>query len=250
MSDWPTEIGIGEFRILVRRPWDTLGVVDCGVLNAYQVHLIRSGDVVLDIGAGVGEFSVVASNRAGLKGKVIALEPNLNDFKVLTENLRSNRCTNCVAQNVGVAAVDRTVELEFQGERLRFDARTLRSILAELRTDRVDFVKIDVEGFEREIIPSEIELLSHARVIVAELHGDQRAVVQLLQENGFSFHVTKGRRYLGRALIFSLRHPTQALRVYRLLREALKRSPLTTLVRGPQISRGEGLQVGAFTKSA
>ncbi len=50
------------------------------MLNVYRVEKIRRGSVVIDVGAGIGEFAILASNKVGKDGKVVAIEPSPDDF--------------------------------------------------------------------------------------------------------------------------------------------------------------------------
>jgi len=51
--------------------------------------LIAPGDVCLDIGANIGYYSVLFSNLVGPKGKVIAIEPDPDNFQLLIKNCTS-----------------------------------------------------------------------------------------------------------------------------------------------------------------
>ena len=55
----------------------------------YHGRNIRKGVTVIDIGAGIGEFSVLASKLVGKHGKVISIEPSPNDFETLMMNLKT-----------------------------------------------------------------------------------------------------------------------------------------------------------------
>ena len=58
---------------------------------------------MVDIGAGIGEFALLASRRAGSKGKVIAIEPSPEDYATLLLNIRKNGCNNVIPLNVAVS---------------------------------------------------------------------------------------------------------------------------------------------------
>jgi FkbM family methyltransferase len=55
--------------------------------------MIKPDDTVVDLGAGIGDFAIKATRRAK---KVIAVEPNQQDFELLLRNLRANGCHNVV----------------------------------------------------------------------------------------------------------------------------------------------------------
>src|SRR5207247_9671457 len=72
------------------------------VLDTYRSGLLRKNDIVLDLGAGIGDFSVLASKKIGPLGKVIAVEPNPEDYRLLEKNIKINNCLNVIPLNYGV----------------------------------------------------------------------------------------------------------------------------------------------------
>jgi FkbM family methyltransferase len=61
-------------------------------LDTYRADLLKKDDTVIDLGAGIGDFSVLASRKVGPNGKVIALEPNAEDYEMLKMNIERNGC--------------------------------------------------------------------------------------------------------------------------------------------------------------
>jgi FkbM family methyltransferase len=119
---------------------------------------VRSGEVVVDIGAHIGVFTVFAARRGC---EVYCYEPLPENFALLKLNVRLNNLNDRVRMfqlalagtrgllplyvgNVGLASLDS------QGEQ-RVIVRTI--ILEDVVRDvgRIDFLKVDVEGAEREI---------------------------------------------------------------------------------------------------
>lgn len=119
-------------------------------------RIIRSGDVVLDIGANIGYYSVLFSQLVG-SGQVYAFEPSTRNLPVLRENLRRNRIEN--VQVVEAALSDRrgvanlggntldTLRIgdDYRGESVTGDLDEWAEA-ADLRC--LDFVKADIEGHE------------------------------------------------------------------------------------------------------
>ena len=122
-------INIGGISIDYRDDGDILGIVEIYALNVYHTEMIKQGDTVLDLGAGIGDFSVCASKRVGESGRVIAVEPNKNDFEFLLKNIKMNGCENVVPINCGVAVKSGILKGEFKGQTFDFQAMTLREIL-------------------------------------------------------------------------------------------------------------------------
>ena len=73
------ELTFRGFRIQYNDPHDIAAIIESWVLNVYRIQKIKRGSVVVDVGAGIGEFAVLASDKVGKEGKVIAIEPSPDD---------------------------------------------------------------------------------------------------------------------------------------------------------------------------
>lgn len=131
----------------------------------YTVRLfkkaIRPGATVLDIGANIGSFSLIAARQAGPQGKVYAFEPGPDNFEILNRNIRLNQYTNIVA--IPKAVGDKSQAVTFSladcpGVHSLFPpphVTTLSTIVVEcitvdafLNGESVDVIKMDIEGSE------------------------------------------------------------------------------------------------------
>ena len=130
------------------------------------VHrLVNRGAVVLDVGANIGIYSLLAAKKAGAQGKVIALEPVPAIFRQLCEGLRRNGCStvtplNCAAWRVNgevqmgcpdVKGNSGSYGIERQGtveSIVRVKAMRLDDLLNPMNLPRVDLIKMDIEGPE------------------------------------------------------------------------------------------------------
>ena len=200
-----TVLGFLQKRLIIEReglrlyidPTSNLGFM----INRYGTYeeltirifrqYIRPGDIVLDIGANEGFFSALAGLLAGPDGKVIAVEPQSRLQDVLEINLALNRhapfeiIRGVVAEidgqeaeinlfpatNTGATSLVRKVRLGSRVEKVR--AWTPQAIARHCGIDRFDFVKIDVEGFEPEVVRSLEPLLSRrvVRTILLDFHS-------------------------------------------------------------------------------
>lgn len=122
--------------------------------------------VVVDIGAHIGTFSCLAASLAR-EGRVLAYEPEPSNFALLSENLALNGFARARAfeRAVAGAAGPRTLHLSLKptttgghslhrnGERsIEVECTTLDAIVEENGLDRIDFLKLDCEGAEVEIL--------------------------------------------------------------------------------------------------
>lgn len=125
---------------------------------------IRPGDAVVDVGANQGIFTLLFSRLAGGGGSVLALEPEPRLFAALEENCRRNGASNVHA--LRMAAGERRSEGVLRRSPFnRGDNRMTDSVLLGgtvpveiapldelVHGRRVDFVKIDVQGYEMQVL--------------------------------------------------------------------------------------------------
>jgi FkbM family methyltransferase len=140
---------------------------------------VRPGDVCVDVGANVGAITLALARQVGSAGHVLAFEPVPVLFRRLERNIQLNPRLRTVidAQNLGVS--DRGGVLRFgldggnpgngtvwdlaEGDGWSISTVTLDDFLAGRR---VDFVKIDVEGLEYEVLKGGLETCRRHRPIL------------------------------------------------------------------------------------
>ena len=164
----------------------------------FEAH-VRPGQTVLDVGAHVGYYTLLASSLVGPRGAVWAFEPSPHNARFLRRHVRLNRCANVRVEEGAVSSREGTAwfapgsgsgtgHLAGSG---RFQVRTvaLDAWCAE-REIRPDVVKIDVEGAEREVLEGARRVLETARPLLflsthgAEVHA---ACLELLRGVGYGF---------------------------------------------------------------
>ena len=120
--------------------------------------------VIIDIGANIGYFTTLFSKLA-YKGKVIAFEPDMTNFKILEKNCRVNKCTNVQLFNNAVGSETCTRRLYISSEnhgdhrlypvddqRESVEVETI-DIDSHLKSEEaIDFIKMDIQGFEMEAL--------------------------------------------------------------------------------------------------
>jgi len=150
----------------------------------------NSGDVVIDIGAHVGKYSLVAARSVGERGTVIAIEAHPENFNALLNNMHLNRFRNMIALNVAAFNEDGK-KMRLYGfrdnsyslkslEGVEVETRTVDSILKEYPSRRVDWVKIDVEGAEVQVLEGMKDIIKNNQnlKILIEVHGENIYPVQ------------------------------------------------------------------------
>lgn len=129
---------------------------------------VAEGDYVLDAGANIGMFSVIASHVVGEKGKVFAFEPLKEISDVLEENSSKNHCSNIIIENKILGEVDKEVEffynldsnynaasktIKHDGDKVvTLEQVTLDSYVEKNNIQKIDFIKADIEGAERDLL--------------------------------------------------------------------------------------------------
>lgn len=155
------------------------------IADEYSKLEIKEGDVVIDAGANIGDFTVKSAKLVGSKGKIIAIEPSQNNVEILKENLDLNQLKN--VSILQMALSDSSGEAFIQGEGvsaniignkngLKVNTITLNKIIDEYCEKNQNIViKMDIEGGE-ELVFKDPTFLLKVREIAMELHGKQNIV--------------------------------------------------------------------------
>jgi FkbM family methyltransferase len=100
--------------------WNVLAQIRCRTFEPFEVQLfkelIEPGMTVLDIGANIGHYTLLAATVVGSEGRVYALEPNPRAVKSLAANVKANRLSNVTV--IRKLASDSSQLLEFQQSRI------------------------------------------------------------------------------------------------------------------------------------
>lgn len=178
-------------------------------------RFLRPGGVAVDAGACLGIYTCVAGRLVGDSGLVLAFEPVLDSFSVLVRNLAINRLANVVAFRKALANWEgRTCLYRHDGRADSFSlglaegvecqevsVTTLDRVAASEGIDRVDLIKMDVEGAEELVLRGATSLLLRGRpVVVMEINP--RAATRLglradgawilLKDMGYDFFLATG----------------------------------------------------------
>jgi FkbM family methyltransferase len=120
----------------------------------------------IDVGADTGYYTLLFAKRVGRLGRVVAFEPIPSARKVLEDNLRLNNYTNVTVCDFALFSSNGSVALEAPRDLSRIaptktcsdesaieiQTRVFDEYASELETQRIDLVKIDVEGAELDVL--------------------------------------------------------------------------------------------------
>jgi len=150
---------------------------------AFLLHFLQPEDLFFDIGANVGSYTLLASGQTGANS--ITLEPVKSTFEILSKNIELNNLQNKV-QLINAGAGAQAGEIRFSA-----DEDTGNHVLAENETGKTNtitvpvitvdslsidhpaLIKIDVEGFETEVLKGMAVTLTLPvlKAIIIELNG-------------------------------------------------------------------------------
>lgn len=140
--------------------------------------ILSAGSIFVDAGANIGIYTVVASRIVGDKGRVIAFEPSAQSFPILQRNITLNGLKNVLAfpfalgqttgqcrlyrgPNPGLNSLGKDPSWKEEAEEIEMEQ--LDRVLDRTSTNRVDVIKMDVQGAEELV-------LRGARRIVTSMH--------------------------------------------------------------------------------
>jgi FkbM family methyltransferase len=189
---------------------------DLGIISdAYEIKTIKEfislskgKDLVIDVGAHIGKYTILA---AKLSKKVIAIEPNKENFTILERNIRLNRLNNVYALNL--AAFNKNSKLKLYigdtsgqhsifkkyGNYQSVDGIKLDSLFKRLNIKKVDLIKIDVEGAELQVLLGMLEYLKKRRVknIIIEVKPNNlRKIKRLFEKLGYLIKKIEDENYI------------------------------------------------------
>ena len=180
-----------KFYSLITRKVENFLIHDVHTsMSAHEDDIIerftpKEGDVVIDIGAAFGFYTIIGAKRVGTNGKVVAIEALRDSFKMLNRNIKLNRLTNVISLNYAVYSKETKVKLYhnysimqeraggYTNKYVEASANTLDYLLQLKGITDVNWIKIDVEGAEFEVLKGATNVLSKSKdiALLIEIHN-------------------------------------------------------------------------------
>lgn len=192
--------------------------------GAWQDRLVRllpayrlEGTTAIDVGASVGIFTLPLADAVGPDGRVLAFEPNPRLLRLLYRNLERAGTTNVTViesavsnsssprrlvvppHDFGAAHLDQSED----AGGIQVEVTTLDAVTSEFPAGSVGFLKIDVEGGERDVLDGATETLDRNPSLIlqleicgGELGGSPRRTIEMLLARGFAGYEITSHRVL------------------------------------------------------
>lgn len=163
------------------------------LIKEYNKHgfKINKNDVVIDIGSHIGMFSLYASQYC-TKGKIFSYEPSIENFNLLKENVKKNNSKNIIPNNLAVSNKNDHVNFYISSDNtahsihgktenfVQVKSITLKTIFDSNKLDSCNYLKLDCEGSEYEIIESlPNEYFKKIKQIFIEYHFSETKNIEL-----------------------------------------------------------------------
>ena len=137
---------------------------------------IFSGNIVVDIGANIGFFTLIMANNVKKEGKVFSFEPELENYKLLEKNVKENNLENIILENKAVGNKNGNTEMYLASQENNIYSQSMHRIFSSkivsqnstpitikiIKLDdffekldlikKIDLIKIDVEGAEFDVL--------------------------------------------------------------------------------------------------
>ncbi len=171
---------------------------------------LKCGDTLIDVGANIGCVTAAGSLAVGDSGQVFSVEPHPQTFLHLQKTAEINHCRNVTCLNVALGAEAGVVRFTDEkrkddNNRVSLDSSdgmqvpcmTLASLIEEHRIAHIAMLKIDVEGFEMQVLRGAESILNRVDCLYVEVlehtlrkfGSSASELIGLLRSHGFScFH--------------------------------------------------------------
>ena len=173
--------------------------------------ILKSGDVVIDVGANIGHYTLLAAAVVGPLGRIHAIECSPETLSMLSNNVSKNKLQNVLIHPVAAASERGTLSLNVtaiglswfdphsnwptvQGSGTMVEVQAMP--LDEIISPPVNLIKIDAEGVDLDVLKGMKRILAEspgvsiivewAPPLLAESGKDPLEIIQWLQDAGFS----------------------------------------------------------------
>lgn len=165
---------------------------------------IQESNLVFDIGGNIGQYALVFSKIVGDSGRVITIEPDYKNYSFLQFNININNFKNVLCLKCGISDTSGVIKFfrdtetggrtgsfdekfvmkNFKGFTEEVETRTFDSLIDDFGVP--DFVKIDVEGFEAQVIKGLTKPLKKTIFLVEVREETKNDIFNYFSTNGYN----------------------------------------------------------------
>tara|TARA_A100001035_G_C27723262_1_gene473075 strand:- start:247 stop:1122 length:876 start_codon:yes stop_codon:yes gene_type:complete len=188
------------------------GTYEDALFNFVQKHTHKE-EIIIDIGAALGYYTLMFSKAVGKSGKVYSFEPEKNAYSYLKKNISINNIQNVETFNLAVDDKDGEASFlktsNFQNNksnwggsisRIESDLKVKTCSIDNLNLQNVDWIKLDVDGNEFRILKGMNQLIEKSNNIKLIMEFDS----DIIKKNNTKLDINKTYEYLASAFEFAL----------------------------------------------
>lgn len=187
--------------------------------RAFVQRFLEPGMVMIDVGAHHGLYALIAARAVGPSGRVVAFEPSPRERRRLERHCRINRMRHVIIEPLAVGAepgqatlfipsrkdsgfnsLQPADDVRSHAEPVAVELTTIDGYLARSPIDRVDLIKLDIEGGELNALKGASETIAAKKPVVLCEVEDERTlpwgykaeeIIDLLEAQGYSWFVPR-----------------------------------------------------------
>jgi FkbM family methyltransferase len=178
------------FEIILKNiPIPLLQLIPCSYSAYIKKYRPQKGDVIMDCGAHIGNCTILFSRLVGKAGHVIAIEPFEESLKIFMKRTKNLKAKISIFKNglwsenkklplsifhdqtISCQIVNETEEVHDKNIQL-IECRTIDHVISHINPDRLDLIKMDIEGAEIEALKGAVSTMSKysPKFVIASYH--------------------------------------------------------------------------------
>ena len=153
---------------------------------------------------------------------------------------------------MAVSDKKQTLKLQFKNDVFETEAAPLKYILNqyEINFKKLNFMKMDIEGYERYVIPDNIDIIKSLNYLAMEIHDNYFTELNsIMQKYSFTFYRVSRSQYLKNSIKRLLLNPISSLKIYKLIKNSGEYPGFGKILNGIEITKSDELLVGVFKKN-
>ena len=144
--------------------------------NIKNIFEVKNDAVVFDIGAFKGDTAYFFSKKCSNKARIYAFEPDENNYKVLLKIKEKYKLNNVITKNILLSNAEKEIDFISMIENtptIKKNAITIDKFVEENNIEKIDYIKMDVEGAEKNILEGSIKTIKKFKpsLAIAIYHG-------------------------------------------------------------------------------